>query len=67
MKSMYIVMIEVWMIIFTQMEPNVPPKLQEFLSPNCEEVLKYAVPNLEIAGITVTARCEKRQKTKEKK
>ena len=60
------VMIEVWMIIFTHMEPHLPPMLQELKSPNCVAIVDELMYNLEISGITVTARCEKRYKKEEK-
>ena len=55
-------MIEVWMILITAMEPNVPPKLQEFVSPMCYERLE----SVRAQPTTVYARCESRRKPKEK-
>ena len=59
-------MIEVWLIIFTSMAPNVEPMLQELVSPNCRQELASNISAMEAAGITVTARCENRKRpTKE--
>ncbi len=55
-------MIEVWMIIFTYQQPHLPPMLQEVKSPHCYAIVNDLMYNLEVAGITVTARCEKRYK-----
>ncbi len=55
-------MIEVWLIIFTSMAPNVEPRLQELVSPNCRQELTRTIQAMERAGITVTARCENRKR-----
>lgn len=55
-------MIEIWMILITAMEPNVPTLLQEFVSPRCYERIERIVAE----PTTVYARCESRRKIKEK-
>ncbi len=55
-------MLETILIIFTSMEPNVPPMLQNVVISSrtaCERLVKDTV---KWKGITVTARCEARRK-----
>ena len=55
-------MLETILIIFTAMEPNVPPMLQEIVVSSREACEQLVKDTARWEGIAVTARCEARHK-----
>ena len=62
-------MVEIYLIIFTSMEPNVPPMLQEvpmFNLESCEAAIDSLTENFgDIEGYAYTMRCDRRVIEKE--
>jgi len=62
-------MIEIFLIIFTSMEPTIPPTLQEipmYSMETCLEAMDTVGPKLRDMGVVYTMRCEKRKRSKSK-